>query len=84
MNYQPSRRKFLTKSALAATSLLAAGGSVGTAAAPTSAGRRIGFVDRNLDNFHSRTYLRILREDLEDEGFTVAGAFALEVEASRA
>jgi predicted dehydrogenase len=82
MNYQRSRRRFLTKSAVAATSLLTAVGSVGTAA-PTSAGRRIGFVDRNLDNFHSRTYLRILRENLKDEGFTVAGAFALEVEASR-
>lgn len=36
-------------------------------------GKRIGFVDYNLENFHSNVYLQLLREDLAERGFTVAG-----------
>lgn len=47
-------------------------------------GGRIGFVDYRLDNFHADVYLRLLREELADLGFTVSGCTALEVEPSRA
>lgn len=35
--------------------------------------KRIGFVDHNLENFHANVYLKLLREDLADRGFTVVG-----------
>ena len=38
---------------------------------------RIGFVDYNPDNFHANIFLKILREDLSDRGFTVSGCHAL-------
>jgi len=38
-----------------------------------TAPRTIGFVDYNLEGFHPNTYLKLLREDLADRGFTVAG-----------
>ncbi|MCP4786235.1 MAG: Gfo/Idh/MocA family oxidoreductase [Fuerstiella sp.] len=79
----PSRRQFLTTSAVTTASLFAVAGTSTSARAATRSGGRIGFVDNNLDNFHSRTYLRILREDLKQQGFTVNGAFALEAELSR-
>ncbi|MDA0748045.1 MAG: hypothetical protein O2954_16100 [bacterium] len=46
-------------------------------------GKKIGFVDLNLENFHSITYLRLLREDLKGRGFTVAGGTALKEKPSR-
>ncbi len=46
--------------------------------------RRIGFVDQRLDNYHADVYLKLLRTDLADLGFTVAGATALETEPSQA
>lgn len=46
--------------------------------------RRIGFVDDNLDNFHARVYLELIRDALKDRGFVVSGATALENEKSRA
>ena len=46
--------------------------------------RRIGFVDHRLDNYHADVYLKLLRTDLSDLGFTVAGATALETEPSQA
>lgn len=45
---------------------------------------RIGFVDHRLDNYHADVYLKLLRTDLADLGFTVAGATALETEPSQA
>ncbi|MFP6643406.1 MAG: Gfo/Idh/MocA family oxidoreductase [Candidatus Latescibacterota bacterium] len=45
--------------------------------------RRIGFVDHRLDNYHADVYLKLLRTDLSDLGFTVAGATALETEPSQ-
>ena len=45
---------------------------------------RIGFVDYRLDNFHADVYLKLLRTDLADTGFTVAGCTAQEAEPSRA
>ncbi len=38
-------------------------------------GKRIGYVDLNLENFHANVYLKILRDDLRDRGFTVAGCW---------
>jgi predicted dehydrogenase len=84
MNDYPSRRQFLTSSTVTTASLFAAAGTSTSARAEIRSGGRIGFVDNNLDNFHSRTYLRILQEDLKRHGFTVNGAFALEAELSRA
>jgi len=52
--------------------------------AQSAAGKRIGFVDDNLDNFHARVYLEALRGPLKDRGYTVAGATALQHEKSRA
>jgi predicted dehydrogenase len=37
------------------------------------AGKRIGFVDLHLDNFHANVYLSLVRGDLADRGWTVAG-----------
>ena len=47
-------------------------------------GKRIGFVDNSLENFHSNTYLKLLREDLKDRGYTVAGGIGLKADESRA
>jgi hypothetical protein len=38
---------------------------------------RIGFVDFDLNNFHANVFLRHLREDLKDRGFTVEGCYAI-------
>src|SRR5262244_3234894 len=53
-------------------------------AAQGAAGKRIGFVDDNLDNFHSRVYLEALRGPLKERGWVIAGATALQQEKSRA
>ncbi len=47
-------------------------------------GLRIGFVDDDLDNFHARVYLEAIRGPLKERGFTVAGAWALQTEKSKA
>jgi hypothetical protein len=44
---------------------------------------RIGFVDHRLDNFHADVYLKLLRNDLAEAGFTVAGCTAQQLEPSR-
>ena len=44
---------------------------------------RIGFVDDNLENFHANTYLKLLRNELKDRGFTVAGCNGMKVKQSR-
>ncbi len=75
---QINRRQLLAAT-IAAT--VAATSSASASAAQNA--NRIGFVDDNLDNFHSRTYLRILRSELKDRGFVIAGATALQAESSR-
>ncbi len=40
-------------------------------------GKRIGYVDYALENFHANVYLGILRKELADRGFTVAGCTAM-------
>ncbi len=44
---------------------------------------RIGFVDDRLDNFHADVYLKLLRGELADLGYQVAGCTALQTEPSR-
>jgi predicted dehydrogenase len=69
-----TRRTFLASLPAAATAL----------AAQAPPGKRIGFVDDNLDNFHARVYLEALRGPLKERGYVVAGATALQHEKSRA
>jgi predicted dehydrogenase len=68
-----TRRTFLQTTTLAA---------VGAALAPN--GRRIGFVDLNLDNYHANVFLQALRGPLESRGFVVAGATGTKQAESRA
>jgi hypothetical protein len=75
-NRSVSRRSFVQ--AAAASSLLLCRNSVAD-----ESGRRIGFVDDNLDNFHARVYLQIFRWELKDRGFVVAGATSLQADKSR-
>jgi hypothetical protein len=46
-------------------------------------GKRIGFIDHRLDNFHAKVYLEALRGPLAHRGFVVAGATALLADPSR-
>ena len=46
-------------------------------------GKRIGFVDYKLDNYHANVYLEILRNDLKRRGFQVAGCTALKAKHGR-
>lgn len=52
--------------------------------AQTAAGRRIGFVDDILNNYHANVFLQALRGPLQERGFVVAGGTGLQREASRA
>ena len=47
-------------------------------------GRRIGFVDFHLDNFHANVYLGAFRKELKDRGFEVTGCTALQETEGRA
>ena len=49
-----------------------------------AAGKRIGFVDYRLENFHSNVYLKALAGPLKDRGFTVAGGMEMLAGESRA
>jgi len=69
-----TRRAFLAGLPLSAAALAAQAGPP----------KRIGFVDDDLDNFHSRVYLEALRGPLKERGYVVAGATALQAEKSRA
>jgi predicted dehydrogenase len=77
----PNRRSFL-KSTAAATLGTALTASVALGAA--SPGRRIGFVDLNLDNYHANVFLQALRGPLAARGFTIAGATGTKTAESRA
>lgn len=41
-------------------------------------GKRIGFVDYKLENFHANIYLKHLRNELKDRGFEVAGCWGMD------
>ena len=45
--------------------------------------KQIGLVDFKLDNFHANTYLALIRKELSNRGFTVAGCYGLEEAAGR-
>lgn len=45
--------------------------------------KRIGFVDDNLENYHANVYLKLLRNDLKDRGFTVDGCFGTQQSSGR-
>jgi predicted dehydrogenase len=83
-NHSPiARRSFLQSTALATLgSALAAPRLAIAADAPP--GRRIGFVDLNLDNYHANVFLQALRGPLAARGFTVAGATGTKTAESRA
>lgn len=70
-----TRREFLAAAPLSAAAFA-------TQSAP--AGKRIGFVDDDLDNYHARVFLEAFRGPLKDRGWTVTGATALQHEKSRA
>ena len=44
---------------------------------------QIGFVDYNLENFHAKVYLNLLRNELKDQGFAVAGCTGMREKESR-
>jgi len=69
-----TRREFLASLPMTASALAAQAGPP----------KRIGFVDDNLDNFHARVYLEVLRGALKDRGWVVSGATALQHDKSRA
>jgi len=75
-----ARRSFL-KSIAATTVGTMLGGPLSGAEAT---GRRIGFVDLNLDNYHANVFLQALRGSLASRGFTVAGATGTKTVESRA
>lgn len=49
----------------------------------SAAGKRIGFVDYQLENYHANVYLQLLRGDLKDRGWQVTGCFALDADNGR-
>ena len=70
------RRAFLKSTALGAMAASISSSVSLRAAEPAAvpAGKRIGFVDLNLDNYHANVFLQALRGPLLSRGFTVAGA----------
>lgn len=48
------------------------------------AGKRIGFVDFRLENYHANVFLEALRKDLGSRGFVVAGCTAMDASNGRA
>lgn len=48
------------------------------------AGKRIGFVDDDLNNYHAKVYLAAFRGELAGRGFEVAGAVAKKKKSSKA
>ena len=49
-----------------------------------AAGKRIGYVDYRLDNFHANTYLKILRNELADRSWAVTGCTGMDAAEGRA
>jgi predicted dehydrogenase len=85
---QPSRatnrRQFLRHGAAGLGGLVLTSGALRAADVPPAAGRRIGFVDDNLNNYHANVFLQALRGPLQARGFTLAGCLALQGSAGRA
>lgn len=77
------RRSFLKSAAISAVAATLAG-SWTKAAEPSTPGRRIGFVDFNLENYHANVFLQALRGPLASRGFTVTGATGTKTAESRA
>lgn len=75
-----SRRRFLASS----LSLAAGAAFLSRTATAAPAGKRVGFVDRNLENYHANVFLQAMRGPLAARGYTVAGATGTEAEPSRA
>ena len=48
------------------------------------AGRRIAFVDDDLDNYHTNVFLAAMRNELKDRGYAASGCLALKEEKGRA
>ena len=79
------RRAFLRTTAVAAAATMTARLPLSAAdAPPAGTGRRIGFVDLNLDNYHANVFLQALRGPLLSRGFTVAGATGTKTAENRA
>jgi predicted dehydrogenase len=47
-------------------------------------GKRIGFVDYRLNNFHANVFIKALRNELAGRGYTVAGCWGLDAEDAKA
>lgn len=69
-----TRRSFLKTAAVTAIGATFAGQLPLRAAEQAQAGKRIGFVDLNLDNYHANVFLQALRGSLASRGYTVTGA----------
>ena len=78
------RRAFLRSSAAAAFGATITIPSRAAAPPRSRIGRRIGFVDLNLDNYHANVFLQALRGPLAARGFTVTGAMGTKTAESRA
>lgn len=83
------RRTFLTTTAgavgaMLAGSFLGAAGLPGLQAQGAPAGRRIGIVDDNLENYHANVFLQALRGPLAGRGFRFTGCTGLKTAESRA
>src|SRR5688572_19265898 len=74
----------LPRRAFLQTTTAAALAAVLSRAAETAHGRRIGFVDLNLENYHANVFLQALRGPLKERGFTVTGATGTRTAESRA
>ncbi len=84
------QRKLHRRTFLKSTALTAIGATFtarlrsGAADAPPAAGKRIGFVDLDLENYHANVFLQALRGPLASRGFTIAGATGTKTVESRA
>src|SRR5258706_16201468 len=80
------RRSFLQTTVVAALGATLARNvpSLAAEAPPAQTGRRIGFVDLNLENYHANVFLLALRGPLASRGFTAAGATGTKTAESRA
>ncbi len=79
------RRSFLQTTAVAAIGAAAASQlPLSAAEAPAQTGRRIGFIDLNLENYHANVFLQALRGPLASRGFTIAGATGTKTAESQA
>src|SRR5262245_61965347 len=78
-----TRRSFL-KAATTATIASTFASQLPLPAAEAPTGRRIGFVDLNLDNYHANAFLQALRGPLATRGFSVTGSTGTKTAESRA